>query len=164
VTRETAIGYVTQGNKLLVFRHTQFPEAGIQVPGGTVEPGESPRDAVLREVHEETGLTEIEVCAFLGECDLDLSPYGRDLVEKRHFFHLEFRGEAHETWLHYEQHPSDGSPAPIESEFYWVTLPEGIPELSGGQGEFLSRLPARCLARAPAETPPRSCHPSEGAR
>jgi hypothetical protein len=27
------------GNRLLVFEHVDFPESGIQVPGGSVEPG-----------------------------------------------------------------------------------------------------------------------------
>jgi 8-oxo-dGTP diphosphatase len=138
--RQTAIAYITHGDRLLVFRHTQFPEAGIQVPAGTVEPGESPQGAVLREVGEESGLEDVEVCAFLGECEFDLSPYGRDMVEKRYFFHLKCLAEMPETWLHYEMYPSDGSPAPIEFEFYWVQFPEQVPELSGGQGEFLSTL------------------------
>lgn len=30
-------------------------------PGGGAEPGESPRDAALRELHEETGLTDIQL-------------------------------------------------------------------------------------------------------
>jgi 8-oxo-dGTP pyrophosphatase MutT (NUDIX family) len=46
--------------EFLVFRHDN-PAAGIQVPAGTVEPGESPREAVLREVAEEAGLTGLIV-------------------------------------------------------------------------------------------------------
>ena len=41
------------GQELLVFKH---PTAGIQLPAGTVEPGELPERTVLREVLEETGL------------------------------------------------------------------------------------------------------------
>lgn len=32
--------YLTYGRQLLVFKHTDYPEAGLQVPGGTVETGE----------------------------------------------------------------------------------------------------------------------------
>ena len=42
VTRER-----TAWGELLLFRH---PFAGIQLPAGTVEPGESPDEAVVREV------------------------------------------------------------------------------------------------------------------
>jgi 8-oxo-dGTP diphosphatase len=141
VSRETAIAYITQGDRLLVFRHTQFPEAGIQVPAGTVEPGEPPQAAVLREAWEESGLQELEVRGFLGQCEFDVAPYGRNMDERRYFFHLAFRGDAPETWRHDEMNPSDGSPAPIEFEFYWVKYPDDVPELHGGQAEFLPRLP-----------------------
>lgn len=54
-----AIAYITQGDRLLVFRQPQYPEAGIQVPGGTIEDGESADEAALREAREETGLAEL---------------------------------------------------------------------------------------------------------
>ena len=39
--KQKVLAYIIQDDRLLVFRHTQFPEAGIQVPGGTVEQGEA---------------------------------------------------------------------------------------------------------------------------
>lgn len=43
--------------RLLMVRRGHAPSAGTwSVPGGRVEPGESDADAVVREVHEETGL------------------------------------------------------------------------------------------------------------
>ena len=41
--------YITYANRLLVFRHVDGPDAGIQVPGGTIEEGEAPDEAVMRE-------------------------------------------------------------------------------------------------------------------
>ena len=57
VTRDSESGE-TNSPELLVFRHGN-PLAGIQVPAGTVEIGESPQDAVLREVAEEAGLVDL---------------------------------------------------------------------------------------------------------
>ena len=42
------------GLELLVFEHIGIP-AGLQVPAGTVEPGEDVRAAALRELVEEIG-------------------------------------------------------------------------------------------------------------
>ncbi|HUL24246.1 MAG TPA: NUDIX domain-containing protein [Streptosporangiaceae bacterium] len=49
---------VTDGSgRLLLVRRGHAPEAGRwSLPGGRVEPGESDSQAVVREVHEETGL------------------------------------------------------------------------------------------------------------
>lgn len=59
ITRDTPTG-----RHLLIFRR---PDDGtIQVPAGTVEEGEPPDDAVLRETAEETGLTAVRVIAKLG--------------------------------------------------------------------------------------------------
>jgi hypothetical protein len=94
----------------------------------------------MRETVEETGLRDMETRAYLGARKLDLSQFGGSGTLTQHFFHLELHGEAPESWLHYELDPSDGSPAPIEFELYWVDLSQGVPELTGGQGEMLSML------------------------
>ena len=44
--------------ELLLFKH---PTAGIQIPAGTVEEGETPETAVMREVYEETGLRAVKI-------------------------------------------------------------------------------------------------------
>ncbi|WP_411266749.1 NUDIX domain-containing protein [Enemella evansiae] len=53
------VGYVVHDRRLLVFTHDQLPldVLGVQVPAGTVEPGEPPESAVVREVLEETGIS-----------------------------------------------------------------------------------------------------------
>lgn len=73
VTRDTAAG-----RELLVFLHpygspdaAPFGEpgpdtAGVQLPAGTVEPGESPESGVLREVREETGVSQLTDVRKLG--------------------------------------------------------------------------------------------------
>lgn len=139
---QKVVAYITHGDRLLVFRHTEHPEAGIQVPGGTLEPGESPDEAVLREAQEETGLDALEIRALLGVQEIDLAQFGLEGLQRRYVYHLELRGGAPDTWLHYESTPSDGTPGPIEFEFFWVRFPDEVPELAGDQGEFLGRLEA----------------------
>lgn len=60
--RETARGVIVRNNELLLIRRTrQNTEGGIDnwlsIPGGGLEPGETPQQAVVRELHEELGLT-----------------------------------------------------------------------------------------------------------
>lgn len=137
---EKVYAYITSGNKLLVFKHTQFPEAGIQVPGGTVEGEERLEDAVLREAREETGMKELKVISYLGMQPFDLSTIGASGIQHRHFFHLFYEGTMIDSWRHHEMTPSDGHPQPIEFEFFWVTIPDKVPDLAGDQGVMLNKV------------------------
>ncbi len=85
------IAYITRDNaagrrELLVFEHRDYPDAGIQVPVGTVETGELPEVAVMREAEEETGLAGCRLVAKLGVYDW-LNTYTGEMNE-RHVFHL----------------------------------------------------------------------------
>jgi ADP-ribose pyrophosphatase YjhB (NUDIX family) len=131
--------YITHGSRLLVFRHTEFPEAGTQVPGGTVEPGEDLVSAVLREATEETGLVNLTVVRLVGVGVYE-PPELPGHKDVRAFFHLTCSGEVPERWRHMEEDPSDGSPAPIEFEHYWVDLPDAVPELAGEMDVLLTVL------------------------
>jgi ADP-ribose pyrophosphatase YjhB (NUDIX family) len=66
-TIQKVTGFVireVQGEQqLLFYRH---PFAGIQIPAGTVEIGEAPEAAVLREVAEEGGLIDVTIKEYLG--------------------------------------------------------------------------------------------------
>jgi 8-oxo-dGTP pyrophosphatase MutT (NUDIX family) len=132
--------YITQGGRLLVFSHIHHPKAGIQVPAGTVAPGESLQEAVLRECREETGLDELEITRYLGAKSYDLADYGMQGVEWRCYFHLECLQRTPETWCHLEMDPSDGSPGPIKFEFFWVRIKDGVPKLSGNLGHMLEKI------------------------
>jgi 8-oxo-dGTP pyrophosphatase MutT (NUDIX family) len=141
-TRQKAFAYITHQNCLLVFRHVDVPEAGIQVPAGTIKANEHPEQAVLREAVEETGLTDLTVGRFLGEQERDMSDCGRDEIHQRYFYHLHCNGVPPSTWYHEECDPSDGSEgAPIIFEFFWVVLPYGVPSLIADHG---TRLPQLC--------------------
>lgn len=136
--KHKVLAYITHGERLLILSHPDCPEAGLQVPAGTLEPGEDPAEGVLREAFEETGLNGLRLNAFLGEYDQDFPEVGH--VHHRCFYHLVCEKPPPERWIHYEWHPSDGSPAPIRFEFFWVPLPDGVPELAPGHGRMLPVL------------------------
>ena len=81
--------YIVRDGQLLVFRHADYDleHVGIQVPAGSIRPGESPGDAALREAREETGLSQFSVARKLGETIYDITPY-RYEIQHRHVFHL----------------------------------------------------------------------------
>ena len=55
--REKVLCFVYHGQSVLVFDHADVPDAGVQVPAGGVEAGETPAEAARRELWEESGLT-----------------------------------------------------------------------------------------------------------
>ncbi len=116
--------YITRRDQLLVFRHVDFPEVGIQVPGGTVEVGEALQVAIMREAYEKTGLESLHLVSYLGSHEWQFSAAGHEELHLRYFYHLVCGEEAPAPWQHYERHPSDGSPAPILFEFSWLPLLE----------------------------------------
>ncbi len=68
-----------RGDELLLFEH---PHAGIQIPAGTMEPGEPPAQAALREANEETGLAELTISRFLGEHEYRCLPDERYMLRR----------------------------------------------------------------------------------
>lgn len=118
--RRRVYAYITSGRRLLVFEHLDHPEAGIQVPAGTLEPGEDPREAVLREAWEETGLQRLELVAPLGTLVYDMRCFGVEERQLAHYYHLHCLGDAPPRWRHDET--SGGAHAPIRFELYWADL------------------------------------------
>lgn len=137
--KRKAFAYITHQNRLLVFVHPEAPEAGIQVPAGTIRGEESPEDAVLREATEETGLSDLALVSFLGPQEW-VRPDIHDEVHYRYFFHLRCVGSPPDSWRHYETDPSEGEDGPIPFDFFWVALPDGVPDLIADHGAMLPRL------------------------
>lgn len=125
--KNKVFAYVTYQQRLLVFRHPHAPQAGIQVPTGTIKPNEQPAEAVLREVWEETGLDDLILDGFLGEQVRDMADMGREEIHHRYFYHLRCSGHPPETWQHEESDPSEELKRKPLFEFFWVRLPERIP-------------------------------------
>lgn len=139
---EKVVAYITWQRRLLVFRQPAFPDAGIQVPAGTIEEGERPELAVLREAREETGLSGLSVVTFLGQEDhvFRYADTGQAAVARRHYFHLRFEGQAPERWEHWETFPSEGRHSRILFELWWVRHPQETPALVAGLAAFLADI------------------------
>ena len=67
--------------RLLVFHHPE--DGGMQLPKGTVEPGEAPEDAVRRELLEESGIRHAGPLHPLGTLERDC-PAGVEGNKHRH--------------------------------------------------------------------------------
>jgi 8-oxo-dGTP diphosphatase len=103
-----AVGAIAvRGDEILLIRRGHGPAAGEwSIPGGRVEAGELLASAVLRELHEETGLDA--VCGrFVGWAEL--------LDDRQHFVVLDFEV----TIMTSDDEPTAGSDA---TEAAWVSL------------------------------------------
>jgi 8-oxo-dGTP pyrophosphatase MutT (NUDIX family) len=136
---EKVYAYVTCDRQLLVFRQPANPEAGIQVPGGSIRTGESPERAVLRELSEETGLRDFGQAVLLGIAEYDMRDFGRNEIQRRHFYLVPFQGSRSARWTHFET--SGGTISPIEFEFFWVLPHRAARMLIAGHGALLGALP-----------------------
>jgi 8-oxo-dGTP pyrophosphatase MutT (NUDIX family) len=150
VYKRKVLAYITSRGHLLVFRHPAFPEAGIQVPAGTVEADEAPEEAVLREAAEETGLRDLRLVALLGTSERDMADFGREETHLRWFYHLHCEDDVPATWRHWETHPSDAGSAPILFEFSWAPLRQ-VPVLIADQGGMVPVLLANLTQEGPAD-------------
>lgn len=133
------VGYVVHEGRLLVFTHDAFPlvEVGVQVPAGTIEHGETPEKAAVREVAEETGL-RTRVVRSLGMERYDVRP-SKPEVHERHFVHLEPEAlTLPERWPGGEPRPSGGGDAQ-EWTCFWIPL-EKAHVLCAGFGARLGDL------------------------
>ena len=84
--------------EILVFDHQDYPEAGTQVPSGSVEPDEEPLRAVQREVFEESGLKLTETPKLVGKFE-----YFREDIQQlqlRHIFLIDVRTRIKNSWKH----------------------------------------------------------------
>jgi len=90
----------TRGTEFLAFTHTD-PESGIQVPKGTVEKGETPAEAALREAYEECGLEGLELMRHLAT-DTVYFPNDPEnhQIQKRYFYQLRAPSQTPERWRH----------------------------------------------------------------
>lgn len=136
VQTDKVVCYIVSAGCLLVFTHRDLPldEVGVQVPAGSIRPGEDPAAAALREASEETGLGDLRVLRKLGEADYDITPYRREVMH-RHFFELTTDCPVDDRWTSREPDPESGGRGPV-FDCYWIPLEQGH-VLSGGLGALL---------------------------
>jgi 8-oxo-dGTP pyrophosphatase MutT (NUDIX family) len=113
-----ACAYITRNDRseLLVFRGPGHD--GLQVPKGTVEPGESPTAAVKREIAEESGLDVDSVRPIVADVWTRRTAPLKKYV--RHFFHVDV-DEPRDEWAHVVT--GDGPERGRTFRFFWVDLP-----------------------------------------
>ena len=131
---QKVVAYIVRDGRIIVFRHgddESLDESGILMPAGTIEPGELPADAALREAYEETGLSGLRLVRYLGAAEYDMRP-SQDSVHVRHFFELTIDGEAPANWTVYEA-------GNIRFDLYWIPLRQAH-VVGAGQAAMVGRL------------------------
>jgi len=111
---------VPAGRQLLVFTHKapEARDAGVQVPGGTIEPSETPLKGALREAHEETGLSRFGAPRLLAE---DIY-HGPDETVQCYFVHLPLAEPAPDSWEHVVT--AGAEDCGMVFALSWATLPD----------------------------------------
>jgi len=118
--------------EVLVFDHPNVPEVNPQVPAGTIQDGESPLKALLREIEEESGLKFENISSYPGE-------YEYNAIEKselhiRHVFEIEST-DLPDQWTH--QVKSDDEDNGEVFDYYWLSLEKAKNSLVADQGKQL---------------------------
>ena len=135
IQKTKVIAYIFRksGQELLVFDHESFPEAGTQVVGGTLEEGEDFKEALSREILEESGLIiSPSELTKLGETLYKRKD--REELNHRHYFSIS-REDLAESWSHVVH--SDGEDNGMVFSFFWLSVSEAKKRLVGDFGELL---------------------------
>lgn len=138
--KRKVLAYITKGQKsnleILVFKHRDHPEAGLQVPGGTVEEDELLVNAMYREIEEETGIVREDLTMVGNIHTYNYYPINRNTIHERAFFHFTYSGYQ-EKWDH--QVMCEGEDDGLIFQFRWERV-ESLPILAGDQGAALGKL------------------------
>lgn len=133
--KHKVLAYITRERsgrrEVLVFDHRDFPEAGAQVPAGTVEPGEPVEQALWREIEEEAGLKpgQLRLAGKLAE------HVEAEWDNLRHVFHLEAVDTLPDAWTHLVR--GRGEDQGLVFQYRWTGLDV---KLAGDQHRWLGTI------------------------
>lgn len=137
---EKVLAYITRKTagrtELLVFEHKDFPEAGFQIPAGTVDPEEIPEQAVLREILEESGLAFTHCGRRIGR--FEWFHQDRNELHFRNVFQLTGTAQMKDEWLHIVS--GKGGDENLVFRYRWIPIQKAQEILAADQGAYLSQL------------------------
>ena len=129
---------ISEGH-LLVFKH---PFAGVQLPKGTIEQGELPEEAVLRELEEESGINTGRVITKIKESVYIMKGYEVDSKADQkqiwHLYHIASSSCPPDTWVH----RATGSVAEegLLFSYFWHHLDEDASYIGGIYSDVVASI------------------------
>jgi ADP-ribose pyrophosphatase YjhB (NUDIX family) len=119
--------------ELLLFTHVDIPEAPIQIPGGSIEPGEDPYAAAQRELHEEAGVGTLPPIRPLGVSEVPSIANANEVL-RRHCYLFDGTGLP-DHWIHTVT--GAGQDNALRFEYRWHRIVPGF-TLTGDLNSFLN--------------------------
>jgi 8-oxo-dGTP pyrophosphatase MutT (NUDIX family) len=140
---QKALAYVTRrapdGLKLLVFENRgdqNIGQARLQVPAGSIDPGESPEAGAIRELFEESGLSDLRMVGLLERYTWTGPTTGN--LHHRHVYHFESDQKLPEQWDHTVTAGEDDEGHVFS--FRWIPVNDASSQLIHGQGNSVRLL------------------------
>lgn len=121
--------------EILLHQHKDFPEAGFQVPAGTIEKNESEVEALLRETFEESGLSEFKEIKKIGECDFQNDE--KNEMHHRSFYLLQVEKNMPDIFEHIVS--GNGEDADLVFLYEWRDIKK-IPKLAAELDVFIKNI------------------------
>jgi 8-oxo-dGTP pyrophosphatase MutT (NUDIX family) len=156
-TRDKVAIYVFKPglDQFLTFVQPGYPEAGRQIPAGTIEAGESPLEAASRELGEETGRDAGIPLFHFASTIYDMREYKPEIHHRSWFFGIAAAGVFPSgPWTHVERR---GGRTEQVAEFSW-TETSAREELIAGHGHLLPLALHLCRSWHPGQQPGHQLH------